>query len=93
MVEQGALPFRQSQLADRALRARFAEFEVLERQLAHCDPDWRPIVPTWGELGTLLGIGINEVLTGVSEPEEAMSALVLPARRILRRHAHARYVP
>ncbi len=93
VVEQGALPFRQSQLADRALRARFAEFEVLERQLAHCDPDWRPVVPTWGELGTLLGIGINEVLTGVSEPEEAMSALVLPARRILRRHAHARYVP
>ena len=74
-----------STVTDPELQKKHPEYEVLAEQLPHADPDWRPITKEWGEINAqLLGVAINQALTGEKTPEEAMASIVEPVRAIMR---------
>jgi multiple sugar transport system substrate-binding protein len=83
VVEAGGAPFRMSTLNDPDLQATHPEFAVMLEQLPHADPDWRPIIPEWGEINQTIGVAVNQVLTGDKEPMEAMQSVVDPIRAIV----------
>jgi multiple sugar transport system substrate-binding protein len=64
VIANGGAPFRMSSVSDPALQAKYPDLKVLAQQLPHVNPDWRPIIPEWGEINNLMGIAINQVLTG-----------------------------
>ena len=70
-------------VSDPVLQKKYPEFEVLAKQLPHVNPDWRPIIPEWGEINNMMGIAVNQVLTGEKEPQEAMDDIVAPIREIM----------
>jgi multiple sugar transport system substrate-binding protein len=83
VVKAGGAPFRMSTLNDPELQETHPEFKVMLEQLPYADPDWRPIIPEWGEINQLIGVAINQVLTGEKEPMEAMESVVDPIRAIV----------
>ncbi len=86
IIENGGAPFRTSSVSDPELQVQYPEFVVLEEQLKNANPDWRPIIPEWGEInGPYLGVAINQALTGEKTPEQAMQDIVDPVRNIMKR--------
>ncbi len=86
IVENGGAPFRSSTVGDLELQEKYPEFAVLEEQLKNANPDWRPIIPEWGEInGPYLGVAINQALTGEKTPKQAMQDIVEPVRAIMKR--------
>lgn len=84
IIEKGGAPFRTSSVGDSELQARFPDFAALEAQLRYANPDWRPIIPEWGEInGPYLGTAISQALTGEKTPEQAMRDIVQPVRDIM----------
>ena len=84
VVLAGGAPFRTSTINDPELQEKFPEYRVLAEQLKYADPDWRPIIPEWGEINVqFMGVAISEVLTGQKSPEEAMNAIMGPIRDIM----------
>lgn len=83
VIENGGAPFRTSSVNDPALQAKYPEFVALAAQLPHINPDWRPIIPEWGEINNMMGIAVNQVLTGEKEPQQAMDELIEPVREIM----------
>ncbi len=84
-VLDGAPPVRYSTVNDPEMQERFPEFKVLAEQLHYANPDWRPIIPEWGEINEMLGIAINQVLTGDKTPEQAMRDVEQPIRDVMQR--------
>lgn len=85
-VLAGGAPARMSTVTDPELQAMHPEYKVLAEQLPYADPDWRPITKEWGEINAqLLGVAINQALTGEKPPEEAMQSIVEPVRAIMER--------
>jgi len=83
IVLAGGAPFRMSTVEDSSLYDEYPEFEVLADQLEHANPDWRPIIPEWGEINNMLGIAINQALTGAKTPEQAMEDVYEPIRNVM----------
>lgn len=84
VILAGGAPFRMSAVNDPELQEEYPEFSVLAEQLEVANPDWRPIIPEWGQInGPLLGTAINQALTGEKTPEEAMQDIVEPVRAIM----------
>ncbi len=83
VIENGGSPFRMSSVLDPQLQKKFPEFKVLAEQLAYVNPDWRPIIPEWGEINNIVGIAVNQVLTGEKEAQQAMDDIVEPLREIM----------
>ncbi len=88
IVLAGGAPFRMSTVQDASLYAKYPEFEVLAQQLEYANADWRPIIPEWGEINNMLGIAINQGLTGVKTPEKAMQDVVGPIRQVMIRSGY-----
>ncbi len=88
VAERGGMSNRISIYSDPDMQAKFPEFKVIIDQINNgdIDPDWRPIIPEWGEINVqLLGVAINQVLTGEKTPEEAMAGIKDPVREIMQR--------
>lgn len=86
LVLAGGAPFRMSTVNDPQMQKKFPEYKVLAEQLKYADPDWRPIIPEWGEINVqLMGVAVSQVLTGEKSPEEAMNAVVGPIRKIMQK--------
>ncbi len=86
IVLAGGAPSRMSTVTDSELQEMHPEYKVLGEQLPYADPDWRPITKEWGEINAqLLGVAINQALTGEKTPEEAMQSIVEPVRAIMER--------
>jgi multiple sugar transport system substrate-binding protein len=83
IIEAGGAPFRMSSVGDPKLQAQFPEFKILAEQLKYANPDWRPIIPEWGEINSTIGVYINQALTGEKSPEKAMQDAVDPIRDVL----------
>lgn len=83
VIKNGGAPFRMSSVEDPVLQGKYPEFEVLVKQLPYVNPDWRPIIPEWGEINNMMGIAINQVLTGEKESQEAMDDIITPIREIM----------
>ncbi len=85
VVEAGGAPFRMSTLNNAELQETHPEFQVMLEQLPFADPDWRPIIPEWGEINQTIGVAVNQVLTGEKEPLEAMESITEPIRAIVQK--------
>jgi multiple sugar transport system substrate-binding protein len=49
------------------------------------DPDWRPRIPEWPEIGEVMAIAVQEALVGRRTPKQALDDANAELRRILRR--------
>ncbi len=49
------------------------------------DPDWRPRIPDWPEIGEVMAIAVQEALVGRKTPKQALDDANAELRRILRR--------
>ncbi len=83
IIRAGGAPFRMSSLNNPALQAEYPEFAVLAEQLKVANPDWRPIIPEWGEINNMLGIAINQALTREKTPQQAMNDVMGPIRQVM----------
>jgi len=87
----GGVASRWSTVRDAEARARFPEYAVLEEALKIANPDWRPIIPEWGELNEqVLGVALSEVVTGRKAPKAALDEVVPRARQIMERAGYYR---
>ena len=85
VAEAGGMAVRNSVYADPQLQAKFPDFKVMVEQIKHADPDWRPIIPEWGEINQTIGVAVNQVLTGEKTPKAAMDGIIQPIRDIMQR--------
>ena len=84
IIANGGAPFRTSSVNDPDLQAKYPDFVALKDQLVNANPDWRPIIPEWGEInGPYLGVAINQALTGEKTAQQAMQDIVDPVRAIM----------
>ena len=84
IIANGGAPFRTSSVNDPELQAKYPDFIALKNQLVNANPDWRPIIPEWGEInGPYLGVAINQALTGEKTALQAMQDIVAPVRAIM----------
>jgi hypothetical protein len=50
-------------MQDAAVNERFPHMATFGEALQFADPDWRPIIPTWGKINADLGTTLSKVLT------------------------------
>ena len=79
----GGNPSRLSTHQDPEVLAEFPHLEIFGEALADADPDWRPIIPPWGEINSELGTTLNKAMTGEMEIEEALSTVAERTRAIM----------
>lgn len=85
VAEAGGMAVRNSVYGDPQLQAKYPEFKVLVEQIKYADPDWRPIIPEWGEINQTIGVAVNQVLTGEKSAKAAMDGIIQPIRDIMER--------
>jgi multiple sugar transport system substrate-binding protein len=85
VAEAGGMAVRNSVYGDPQLQAKYPEFKVLVEQIKYADPDWRPIIPEWGEINQTIGVAVNQVLTGEKSAKAAMDGIIQPIRDIMQR--------
>ena len=79
---EGGNPSRFSTHADPAVNAKFPYMKVFGEALKHADPDWRPIIPTWGEVNKELGTVLSKAMTGQMSVKAALDEVAKRARAI-----------
>ena len=73
IAEAGGSPSRFSTYNDPDLQAKFPYYEIFAEALEYADPDWRPIIPEWGEINAPnLGVAIGEIVNDVKPAQEAL---------------------
>lgn len=76
----GGNPSRFSTHADPDVNAAFPHMATFGEALQYADPDWRPIIPTWGRINADLGTTLSEVLTQDLDIQEALDGVADRAR-------------
>ena len=79
----GGNPSRISTHQDPEVLAEFPHLEVFGEALENADPDWRPIIPPWGEINSELGTTLNRAMTGEISVEEALGTVAERTRAIM----------
>lgn len=79
---EGGSPSRFSTYADADVNAKYPHSKVFGEALKYADPDWRPIIPTWGELNTELGTILSKAITGETSVKEALDEVAKRAQAI-----------
>jgi multiple sugar transport system substrate-binding protein len=79
---EGGNPSRFSTHADPEVNAKFPHMKIFGEALKHADPDWRPIIPTWGEVNNELGTIVNKAMTGEMTVKAALDEVAKRARAI-----------
>ena len=72
---EGGNPSRFSTYADPEVQAEYPYAETFGEALKYADPDWRPIIPTWGKINNDLGTTMNQVLTEDLDIQTALDGL------------------
>ncbi|MDB2407471.1 sugar ABC transporter substrate-binding protein [Jannaschia sp.] len=80
---EGGNPSRFSTYEDAALNEKFPYSATFGEALQYADPDWRPIIPTWGEINADIGTTMSQVLTEGLDPQEALDGVAERARGIM----------
>ena len=57
---EGGNPSRFSTHQDAEANEKFPHLMTFGEALADADPDWRPIIPPWGEINSELGTTLNK---------------------------------
>ncbi len=76
----GGNPSRFSTHADAEVNAKFPHMATFGEALQYADPDWRPIIPTWGKINADLGTTLSKVLTEGLDIQEALDGVATRAR-------------
>jgi multiple sugar transport system substrate-binding protein len=79
---EGGNPSRFSTHADPEVNAKFPHMKIFGEALKYADPDWRPIIPTWGEVNNELGTIVNKAMTGEMTVKAALDEVAKRARAI-----------
>ena len=79
----GGNPSRFSTHSDQAVLDVQPHLEVFGKALAFADPDWRPIIPTWGKINADLGTTLSQVLTEDLDIQTALDGVAERARGIM----------
>jgi multiple sugar transport system substrate-binding protein len=76
----GGNPSRFSTYEDADLNAKYPYSATFGEALQFADPDWRPIIPTWGTINADIGTTMSQVLTEGLDPQEALDGVAERAR-------------
>lgn len=76
----GGNPSRFSTHNDADVNAVFPHMSTFGEALQYADPDWRPIIPTWGKINADLGTTLSQVLTEGTDIQEALDGVAERAR-------------
>ena len=80
---EGGNPSRFSTYQNAELNAKFPYSATFGEALKYADPDWRPIIPTWGKINADIGTTMSKVLTEDLDPKEALDGVAERARAIM----------
>jgi multiple sugar transport system substrate-binding protein len=80
---EGGNPSRFSTYQNAALNELFPYSATFGEALQFADPDWRPIIPTWGEINADLGTTLSQILTEDLDIQEAMDGVADRTRAIM----------
>ena len=80
---EGGNPSRFSTYEDAGLNEKFPYSATFGEALKYADPDWRPIIPTWGKINADIGTSMSKVLTEDLDPQEALDGVAERARDIM----------
>jgi multiple sugar transport system substrate-binding protein len=76
----GGNPSRFSTYQDQGLNDKYPYSATFGEALQYADPDWRPIIPTWGKINADIGTTMSQVLTEGLDPQEALDGVAERAR-------------
>ncbi|MEJ8561984.1 extracellular solute-binding protein [Yoonia sp. GPGPB17] len=76
----GGNPSRFSTYQNAELNEKFPYSATFGEALQYADPDWRPIIPTWGTINADIGTTMSQVLTEGLDPQEALDGVAERAR-------------
>ncbi len=79
----GGNPSRFSTYQDAALNEKYPYSATFGEALKYADPDWRPIIPTWGKINADIGTTMSQVLTEGLDPQEALDGVAARAKDIM----------
>lgn len=79
----GGNPSRFSTYADLEVQAKYPYSATFGEALKYADPDWRPIIPTWGEINGDIGATMSKVLTEGLDPKAALDGVAERSRAIM----------
>lgn len=79
----GGNPSRFSTYQDADLNAKYPYSATFGEALKYADPDWRPIIPTWGKINADIGTTMSQVLTEGLDPQEALDGVATRAKDIM----------
>lgn len=79
---EGGNPSRFSTHADPDVNAKFPHMKIFGEALKNADPDWRPIIPTWGEVNKELGTTLSKAMTGQMSVKAALDEVAKRAKAI-----------
>lgn len=79
----GGNPSRFSTYENAELNEKFPYSATFGEALKYADPDWRPIIPTWGTINADIGTTMSQVLTEGLDPQEALDGVAERARAVM----------
>ncbi|WP_224825979.1 extracellular solute-binding protein [Cognatishimia sp. MH4019] len=79
----GGNPSRFSTYENAELNAKYPYSATFGEALQFADPDWRPIIPTWGKINADIGTTMSQVLTEGLDPQEALDGVAERARAVM----------
>lgn len=79
----GGNPSRFSTHEDADVNAKFPHMQTFGEALKYADPDWRPIIPTWGKINAELGTTLSKVLTEDLDVKQALDSVAKKAEEIM----------
>ena len=79
---EGGNPCRFSTHLDPDVNAKYPHMKIFAEALKYADPDWRPIIPTWGEVNNELGTTLSKAMTGGMTVKEALDSVAKRAKAI-----------
>lgn len=79
----GGNPSRFSTYQNAELNEKYPYSATFGEALKYADPDWRPIIPTWGKINADIGTTMSKVLTEDLDPQEALNGVAERARAIM----------
>ena len=77
---EGGNPIRRSTHDDPEVNAKYPYMATFGAALTYADPDWRPIIPTWGKINGDLGTALSKVLTEGLDAKTALDGVAERAR-------------
>ncbi len=81
----GGNPSRISTHNDPEVNAKFPYLQTFGKALQYADPDWRPIIPVWGEINRLMGVSLSKAITRGESVKAALDKLKTPIDKIMQK--------